>query len=187
MNAALSLFVERGFMATKLDDVAKQAGVSKGTVYLYFQNKEDLFRAVVQEMVLPEIERIEKVISSHQGSAEDLLRRLVKQWWQNVGESRLSGIPKLVIAEAGNFPGLAQYFVEKVVLRGRRLFINVIEKGVDSGEFKPCNANYAARALVAPLVFAAIWKHSLSAYDKDPYNVQEYLDTHVSIFLAGLR
>jgi len=115
VSAALNLFVERGFMATKLDDVAKQAGVSKGTVYLYFQNKEDLFRAVVQEMVLPEIERIEKVISSHRGSAEDLLRRLVKQWWQNVGESRLSGIPKLIIAEAGNFPGLAQFFVEKVV------------------------------------------------------------------------
>lgn len=187
VSAALSLFVERGFSATKLDDVAKQAGVSKGTLYLYFESKEALFRAVVQELVLPEIERIEKVINSHQGSAEDLLRHLVKQWWQNVGESRLSGIPKLIIAEAGNFPELAQFFVEEVVLRGRHLFSNVIEKGIDSGEFKPCNTSYAARALIAPLVFAAIWKHSLSSYDKEPYNVQEYLDTHISIFLAGLR
>lgn len=187
ISAALDLFVDRGFAATRLDEVAKHAGVSKGTIYLYFNSKEALFRSVVQELVLPELDRFEVLISEHRGSAEDLLRILVRRWWENIGESRLSGIPKMVVAEAGNFPELARFFVEEVVYRGRGLFVRVLEMGVANQEFRPCNLNYAVRALSAPLVFAAIWKHSLLKYDKEPYDVQDYLDTHVDIFLRGLR
>lgn len=184
--AALELFGERGFSATRLDDVAHRAGVTKGTVYLYFKNKKALFRAVLREFILPELERVEDEVAAYGGNTQDLVRVLVRQWWRTVGETRLCGIPKLVIAEAKNFPDLARFFVDQVVRRGRRLFASVIARGIERGEFRRCDVNHAARVLLAPMVFAAIWERSLRPYDRDPYDVHRYLDLHVQIFLNGL-
>ncbi len=184
--AALALFVERGYAATRLDEVAHRAGVTKGTVYLYFANKEALFRAVVQEVVLPELERAEHRVKTHSGSARDLLSSLVYEWWHAVGESHLCGIPKLVIAEAGNFPELAKFFLAHVVRRARKLFAHVLKRGIARGEFRTCDVNHAVRVLLAPMVFAAIWERSLGPYDSELYDVRKYLDTHVEIFLRGI-
>ena len=186
LDAALTLFVERGFAATRLDDVARKAGISKGTLYLYFKNKEVLFRAMVQEMVLPEVEQLEQQVAHYRGPIQELVRKLVHQWWHAVGETRLSGIPKLLVSEAGNFPELARFFVDQVIRRGRRIFIRVLQQGIDRGEFRECDVNHAARVLIAPLVFAAIWQHSLYPFDKDPYDVHVFLDTHLDTFLKGL-
>ena len=186
LDAALALFVERGFTATRLDDVARKAEISKGTLYLYFKSKEALFRAMVQEMVLPEIERVEQQVDRYRGPAQDLVRKLVHQWWSMVGETRLSGIPKLLVSEAGNFPELARFFVDQVIRRGRRIFVRILQQGIDRGEFRECDVNHAARVLIAPLVFAAIWQHSLYPFDKDPYDVHVFLDMHLDTFLNGL-
>ncbi len=186
LDAALMLFVERGFAATKLDDVARKAGLSKGSVYLYFENKETLFRAVVREMVLPEIKRVEQQVDRYRGPAQELVRKLVYQWWSMVGESRLSGVPKLLVSEASNFPELARFFVDQVIRRVRRVFVRVLQQGIDRGEFRECDVNHAVRVLIAPLVFAAIWQHSLYPFDKDPYDVRVFLDTHLDTFLNGL-
>lgn len=186
IDAALELFVAKGFMATRLDEVAKLAGVSKGTVYLYFDNKEALFKAVVETLVVPEIERTEQQIQAFDGSASELISQLVKQWWESVGESQLCGLPKLIIAEAGNFPELASFYVEHVIGRVRRVIARLISRGIAEGEFKACDPAYAARLLLAPMVFAAIYQHSLLAYDSEPFEVSAYLDNHLNIFLHGL-
>ena len=186
IDAALELFVAKGFMATRLDEVAKHAGVSKGTLYLYFENKEALFKAVVETLVVPEIERTEQQIQAFDGSASELMSQLVKQWWASVGESQLCGLPKLIISEAGNFPELASFYVEQVIGRIRRVIAGLINRGIESGEFRPCDAAYAARLLLAPMVFAAIYQHSLLAYDNEPFEVPAYLDNHLDIFLHGL-
>ena len=186
IDAALELFVAKGFMATRLDEVAKLAGVSKGTVYLYFDNKEALFKAVVETLVVPEIERTEQQIQAFDGSASELISQLVKQWWESVGESQLCGLPKLIIAEAGNFPELASFYVEHVIGRVRRGIAQLISRGIAEGEFKTCDPAYAARLLLAPMVFAAIYQHSLLAYDSEPFEVSAYLDNHLNIFLHGL-
>jgi len=186
IDAALELFVAKGFMATRLDEVAKLAGVSKGTVYLYFDNKEALFKAVVETLVVPEIERTEQQIQTFDGSASKLISQLVKQWWESVGESQLCGLPKLIIAEAGNFPELASFYVEHVIGRVRRVIAQVISRGIAAGEFKACDPANAARLLLAPMVFAAIYQHSLLAYDSEPFEVSAYLDSHLDIFLHGL-
>ena len=102
--AALDLFVERGFAATRLDDVAAHAGVSKGTLYLYFENKEDLFKAVVRGNILPLLQHGEALVESFAGSSGELLQQLVRGWWEYTGSTKIAGIPKLIIAEAGNFP-----------------------------------------------------------------------------------
>ena len=186
IEAALELFVAKGFMATRLDEVAQRAGVSKGTLYLYFDNKEAIFRAVVETLVVPEIERTEQQIEAFEGSAADLIRQLVKQWWQSVAESQVCGLPKLIIAESGNFPELARYYVEQVIERVRRVTAKLIKRGIANGEFKSCDPVYTARLLLAPMVFAAIYQHSLLPYDSEPFEPITYIDSHLNIFLHGL-
>lgn len=186
LTAALECFVESGFAATRLDEVARKAGVSKGTVYLYYDNKEALLRAVVQEMVVPEIEHFEAMVANYQGTAESLLRELMSTWWKRIGESHLNGIPKLIIGEAHNFPELARFFVKEVVQRARRMFMRVIKLGISQGEFRKIDPYYVTRVLVAPMVFAAIWKRSLQAYDDDPYDEDKYFQTHLDTLLNGL-
>lgn len=185
IDAALALFAEKGFAATRLDDVAKRAGISKGTLYLYFDSKEAIFRAVVETLIGPQLTQIEKMVDEFEGSNEALLRQLIQGWWRNVGESNLSAIPKLIVSESGNFPELAQYFVKHVVKRMRKLFVRVLERGMAAGEFRPCNAQLAARLLFAPVVQTAIWKHSLQPWDEIG-DVPVYLDLHLAIFFNGI-
>lgn len=187
MDAALELFVEKGFAATRLEDVAQRAGVSKGTLYLYFPSKAELFKAVVSEIVVPEVARGEQRAAGHEGSASDVLRDLVDFWWVSVAESRLSGIPKLIISEAGNFPELARFFIDEVVRRARRLFVQVIRNGVESGEFRDCDANHVARAIMGALVFNTIYMHSLAPFDSEGFEPRKIIETHLTALLRGLK
>ena len=185
--AALDLFVERGYAATKLEDVARRAGVTKGTMYLYFDSKEALFKAVIRGAMLPLLERGEQLIDSHRGTARELLRDFIRGWWQSIGESRVSGLPKLIMAEASNFPELARFYHEEVVTRSRRLFARVIERGVASGEFRAVDTPYALRALGFSVIFASIWKHSIGACEPEPFDFNRFLDAHLDLALNGLR
>lgn len=187
VDAALDMFVERGFAATRLDDVARQAGVSKGTVYRYFENKDALFIAVVKEIVVPEVAKIEKQVAEFSGNTDDLLRNLVLGWWQTVGETRLCGIPKMVIADAGNFPELARFFIDEVATRMRNIFENILDKGIESGEFVRCDVKNAARAIMAPMVLAAIWERSLKPFDTDVCDTPAYLNVYLDLIINGLR
>jgi len=185
LTAALKTFSIKGFAATKLDEVAKEAGVSKGTLYLYFESKEALFKAVVSEFVLPQIAKAEEQAEHYTGSIKDLMSTLLEQWRLNVLETELSGIPKIMIAEASNFPELATFYLKNVIQRSRHFVSNLITLGIKRGEFRQCNAEYAARAFITPLVFSAIWQHSLAPFDES-YDIKEYLNTHLDIFLRGI-
>jgi len=186
--AALELFVEHGFAATRLEDVARRAGVSKGTVYLYFDSKESLFEAVVREIVIPQVERSETLVQQHQGSQAELLEQLVMNWWQSVSAGPICGIPKLIIAESANFPQAAQFFVDNVINRVRGIFNKVIEKGIEQGEFRQVDPEYVTRLLMSPMVLLAVWRHSLQPYDQTfPMDEPTYLHQHLDLFLNGLR
>ncbi|MBI2314182.1 MAG: TetR/AcrR family transcriptional regulator [Betaproteobacteria bacterium] len=186
VDAALDLFVERGFAATRLEDVAARAGVSKGTVYLYFPNKEELFKAVIRQALVPTLERGRELVDRYQGSTADLLRTLVHTWWKAVGATRLGGIPKLMIAESGNFPQLAQFYYDEVIQRGHRVFAAALERGIASGEFRALDVGYALRVAIAPMIFALLWRHSLCSCDKEPWDFEKYLDMHVDLLVNGL-
>src|SRR5690348_16342731 len=99
LAAALDLFVERGYASTRLEDVAKRAGVSKGTLYLYFENKEELFKAVVRENIVPAIGDGEDIIAGFEGNSAELLRCVLMGWWERIGETKASGITKLMMSE----------------------------------------------------------------------------------------
>ena len=186
LAAALKTFSIKGFAATKLDEVAKEAGISKGTLYLYFESKEALFKAVVTEFVLPQIEKAEEQAEHYTGSIKELMFTLLEQWRVNVLETELSGIPKMMIAEASNFPELATFYLENVIQRTRKFVAKLIKLGIEQGEFRECDSEDAARLFLSPMVFAAIWHHSLAPFDND-YNIKEYLSFHLDIFLHGIQ
>ncbi|UCD67935.1 MAG: TetR/AcrR family transcriptional regulator [Betaproteobacteria bacterium] len=186
ISAALDLFVERGFAATRLEDVAARAGVSKGTLYLYFPSKEDLFKAVVRGGIVPAIERAEKQFEDHRGSAGALIRELVKGWWASIGNTRLGGIPKLMIAESGNFPELAQFYHDEVISRGHRLIAAAVQRGINRGEFQPVDVDYAMRLVIAPLWLLTVWRFSFGLCDSQQLDPVAYLDLHLDLILRGL-
>ena len=184
--AALEVFVERGFAATRLEEVARRAGVNKGTVYLYFPSKEALFKAVVRETIVPVIAQGEALAQSFTGSARDLVERLVREYWRLVGETALAGIPKLMIAEATNFPELARFYYEEVAVRGHRLMAGVLERGVKSGEFRKMDVQFAAKIAMAALMHAAVVRRSFANCMPEGFDVGTYLDTHIDIYLHGI-
>src|SRR5881296_2622022 len=184
--AALDVFVERGFARARLEEVARRAGVTKGTIYLYFKSKEALFKAVVRETIVQVIAQGEALAQSFTGSARDLLERLVREYWRLVGETSLVGIPKLMMAEAGNFPELARFYYEEVVTRGHRLMAGVIQRGIKAGEFRPVNLAVATKLAMSPLMHAVVARKAFSACMPEGFDVASYLDTHIDLYLHGI-
>lgn len=186
LNAALEVFVERGFSASRLEDVAKRAGISKGTLYLYFSGKEELFKALVEHAIVPELESAETLAREHRGTSRELLEQLLRFWWNTIAGSRLSGIPKLVLSEAGNFPELARYFAETVILRNRAILEGVLEVGMARGEFRRLPVDLASRTLLSPLLFGALWKHSFQPLEDPPLDQEAFFATALQVLLRGL-
>src|SRR2546426_5962987 len=152
--AALDVFVEHGFAGARLEDVARRAGVTKGTVYLYFKSKEALFKAVVRQTIVPAIAQGEALAQAFTGSARELVERLVREYWRLVGETALAGIPKLIMAEAGTFPRLTRFYYDQVVTPGQRLMAGVIERGIKNGGFRTARVMIVAELAVAAPIHA---------------------------------
>jgi AcrR family transcriptional regulator len=188
LAAALDLFVDKGFAATRLDDVAARAGVSKGTVYLYFPSKEELFKQVVRTGLLPVLEEGAVLLEQHQGPAADLLRALLFGWWERIGATRLAGIPKLMLSEAGNFPELAAFYYDTVIQRGCALLTDVLRRGMKSGEFRAVDADIAADVLIAPLLMLVLWRYSFAACcPRAKIDPATFIGTQIDLLLDGLR
>jgi len=185
--AALDLFVERGYASTRLDDVAARAGVSKGTLYLYFENKEDLFKAVVRGNVLPILQHGEVLMERFAGSSAELVRQLVEGWWNLTGSTKIAGIPKLVIAEAGNFPDLAKFYYDEVILRAHSMFRRVLLRGIAAGEFREVDVDHLVHVALAPLMMLSVWRHSFACCEQQQLQHERYLDTYLDMLLHSLR
>jgi len=186
LHAALDVFAERGFAAAKLDEVAAKAGVSKGTLYLYFPSKEDLFRSVVRGLLLPTVAMAEQRIAAHKGPASELLRGLVHTFGRVITESKLGAIPKLIVAEAANFPDIAKFYYEEVIKRGMRAMGGLIQRGVDAGEFRPIPPEQFLPLLMGPLLLLIVWKHGLERAGVPPLPVEAVLDRHADSLLRAL-
>lgn len=185
--AALELFVEKGFAATRLEDVAARAGVSKGTLYLYFDSKEELFKSVIRGGIVPAIMEAEQLIDKFEGSAADLVREIVGGWYKLIGSTRLGGIPKLMIAEARNFPEIAQFYHDEVVARGLKMMSRAVKRGIDRGEFRPVDLEHTVQVMIAPLIHFALWRHSFAPCAPRSLDPDRYLASYLAIVLEGLR
>jgi AcrR family transcriptional regulator len=186
IEAALACFAERGFAATKLDDIAAKAGVSKGTVYLYFPSKEELFKAVIRETVLPNLARAEALLESPDVPSAEYLRGLLEFMTGRMASSPIGIIPKLIITEAGNFPDIARFYLDNVVHRGFALIARILERGIASGEFRPMDVRSTTFCVLAPIVLTALWRHSLGRYEPDALDPDSLWRTHLDLQLHGL-
>jgi AcrR family transcriptional regulator len=186
LAAALDLFVEKGYAGTRLDDVAARAGVSKGTLYLYFVNKEELFKAVVRESVVPLITEAAGQAQSYAGSSADLLRGLITSWWSDYGNTQAGGITKLVTAESSNFPEIATFFLAEVIEPWHRLLGTAVARGIASGEFRAVDVPTFVQMLSAPLVMLSMWKFSFGPCSGQPLDHGLYLQTLMDTMLRGL-
>jgi AcrR family transcriptional regulator len=187
VDAALEVFAERGFSAARLDDVAARAGISKGTLYLYFPSKEELFKAVVRQALLPNLARVERLLREHPGPAAAQVELMIGQIGALLQNTRIGAIPKLIIAESGNFPELARFYLEEVIQRGLGLFATVLERGIASGELRAVDVGHGARTLVAPVLLAAIWKSTFEAHAGAELDAQAFLASAADVLLTGLR
>src|SRR5215467_5758617 len=137
VEAALVLFVEKGFAATRLDDVAARAGLSKAAIYLYFEDKTALFQGVVQQAIGSNLLTVEALAKAHQGPVADLIPRILDFMASRVEDTPMASIAKVVISESRAFPEIGRFYLEEVIGRGIPLFESLIARGVESGEFRP--------------------------------------------------
>jgi AcrR family transcriptional regulator len=186
LEAALNVFADKGFAAARMEDIAVRARVSKGTIYLYFQSKEAVFRALVREMLVPRLTEAAGLVRDYQGPAAPLLAQVLRTLGNFVSTSDRVVLPKIVIAEAGNFPDLARIYREELVERGIALFGSVIEAGIRRGEFRPVPVEHAVRLCVAPLLLAAIWRTTFAPLEARPYDYVGLIETHIATLLRGL-
>jgi AcrR family transcriptional regulator len=185
--AALESFVERGYAATRLEDVAARAGISKGTLYLYFANKEELFKAVVREALVARLVEFQSQIGKFQGSSAELLRLVFKTWWERIGSTRISGIPKLILSEARNFPEIARFYVEEVVRPGHETLAAVIKRGIKRGEFREgIDVDATVHLLAAPMLMITLWKNALEPCCDERIDPETLLAAHVDMLSRGL-
>jgi len=188
LAAALELFVEKGFAATRAEEVAKLAGVSKGTLFLYFASKEELFKAVVRENISGHFPEWNAEFASFKASSAELLRHTMLMWWTRVGATKAGGISKLMMSEASNFPELAAFYQNEVITPGQALIRRILQRGMDSGEFRNIDLHYGVYTVLAPMMFLMTWRHSLGicaglSLQLEP---EHYLATQINTLLYGL-
>ena len=191
LDAALALFVEKGFAATKSEEVAARAGVSKGTLYLYFPSKEELLKAVIRHTLLADIARgAERLAQQESGPTGELLVELMTDWWVNVYESPSSAIFKLVMTEVRNFPDIGEFYLREVIEPGHQLIGGLVQRGIDSGEFRPVDIDGVVHSIVLPMVMLCLHKHSMGACgfaDSHLTHPAEFIRQHLDLILNGLR
>lgn len=190
--AALEVFVSNGFAATRVEEVAARAGVSKGTLFLYFDSKEALFKAVVRENIAGRLTEGAALVDAFPGPTAELLPLLIMQWWKRIGATEASGIVKLMVTEARHFPELARFYEAEVIRPALDLIHRVIQRGIDRGEFRAIDAACATHALISPLICLALWKHSPTPFaaglipGSPALDPERFLAQHADIAVRGL-
>ena len=189
LDAALDLFVEKGFAATRAEEVAARAGVSKGTLFLYFQSKEDLFKAVVRENISGRFKEWGEEFETFEGTTAEMVSYCMNVWWDRVGATKASGITKLMMSEATNFPDLAAFYQQEVIQPGQALIRRILQRGIDRKEFRPLDLDYAVYSIIAPMIYLIIAKHSTgvcvcNGIELDP---KKYIAAQLDTILYGMR
>ncbi|MCH7807145.1 MAG: TetR/AcrR family transcriptional regulator [Proteobacteria bacterium] len=187
LEAGFELFAENGFAATRLEDVAARAGVAKGTLYLYFDNKEELFKRVVENTLILNIAPIEAKLEQHHGPVLPLLESVFGHIGEMLSNSRIGTFPKIILAEANNFPELARYYCDNVILRIQGFFTKIIEKGIATGEFRKVDPEASARILMAPFLMLALINQTPVIRDGIGMDPKAHIKAARDILISGLR
>lgn len=188
LDAALDLFVEKGYAATRVEEVATRAGVSKGTLFLYFPSKQDLFKAVVRQNLAGRFAEWDLELENYAGTSSELIHYCFQTWWERVGSTKASGLGRLMLCEGNNFPEIAEFYRQEVVDPGHRLIRRVLQRGIDRGELRPVDLDHAVYLVLAPLMFLMFSQPipSLCIPDATRFSAQEYIRMQAENVLQGL-
>ena len=187
LDAALKVFAKKGFAGARMEDIARRAGVTKGTIYLYFENKEAVFKTLVRDSIGATLAAVTANARDFEGSAKDLLRFALGA----MGDLLIAGdrvvLPKIIIAESGNFPELARFYREEIIDKGLALMSGLIERGVAQGEFRNLPTQHVVRLCIAPVLLGAMWRATFAQFDTRPYDYRGLIDTHLDVLFRGLE
>src|SRR5882757_3515546 len=186
LDAALGCFADKGFAATRMDDIAARAGITKGTIYLYFESKEAVFKALARQSIGAQLDDVRARVEASDGASADLLRLVIATMGHFARTSDRVILPKVLLAEAGNFPELAEFWRREIIDRGIGLFETIIRRGVARGEFRDVPPQHAARLCVAPILVLVLWRTIFSQFDDEPYDYEGLVQTHLDTLLRGL-
>jgi AcrR family transcriptional regulator len=184
VEAGLAEFAEKGFAATRLDDVARRAGVAKGTIYLYFADKEALFTAAVQSLAGPVIGGLEAHVDAFEGPTAAILEAIIRTVYARMIDAELRPLLRIMIAEGGRFPALPALYHREVLSRALPLLERVIARGVARGEVRAGAAADLPMVLMAPAIMAAVWK--LTFEPVEPVATERFLAAHLDLIRNGL-
>jgi AcrR family transcriptional regulator len=188
IGAALDAFAEHGFAGTRLEDIAARAGVSKGTVYVYFKSKEDLLEAVVRQTLVDTITRGHATVRDFVGPTPELLATVLRGWWHGVVLSKAAILAKIMCAEASNFPRLARFYYDNVIEPGRRLQRRILERGIERGEFRPIHLEHTVTFIISPFLYMQYHEHSFArALPEVRIPDDGFLESFIDHVLAALR
>ncbi|MGA7267106.1 MAG: TetR/AcrR family transcriptional regulator [Aestuariivirga sp.] len=186
LGAALELFAEKGFSGTRLEDVAARAGLSKAAIYLYFDGKMDLLRALVQEMAGANLAVAGSIAQGHVGEVAPLLRQILVFMSGQLRHTRFPELMKVVISESRAHPEIGQLYLDNVIRHGLPLFEGLIARGVAAGEFRSLDPSLAAKSLISPMLLAAIWKTVFEPLGAETLDTEGLARQHVDILLKGM-
>jgi AcrR family transcriptional regulator len=184
--AALEVFSEKGFAAARLDKIAHRAGVSKGTLYLYFRDKEDLFRAVVRTAIVPNVEAITSTISALDAPFSDIVRMFLAAFAEREARLPIGAVAKMVVGESRNFPELARVWHDEVASKAIGAIAGFIERAQQRGEVKPGDPRLYAFSLMGPMVLGALWRTTLVPAGGTALDLTTLAKQHSETVLAGL-
>ena len=187
VDAALAVFAEKGFAAARLDEIAARAGVSKGALYLYFETKEEIFRAVVEQAIAPNILAIRAMIAAHPGPFPDLLRLFGSRLLTLAETLPIGGVIKMVIAEAGNFPTVAKVWHDELVAHAIGAMTDAISAAQARGEIRAGEPRLFALQLIAPMLVGVIWRETFVPVGAEPFDLPTLVRQHIDTMLSGLK
>ncbi|MFI4964287.1 MAG: TetR/AcrR family transcriptional regulator [Caulobacterales bacterium] len=186
VEAAMAVFAERGFAAARLDDIARRAGVSKGALYLYFETKQDLFRAVVAQAIAPNLQAVRAMIAAHPGPLADILRLVAERIGGLIETLPVGGVVKMVIGEAGNFPELARVWHDDLVAHILGALADAIAAAQARGEVRPGDPRAYALEIIAPMLLGLIWRETFVPVGAQPFDLPALARQHVETMIRGL-
>ena len=186
LEAALASFAEKGFAATRMDDIAARAGISKGTIYLYFDSKDAVFKALARGSIGAQLAAVRAHVNAFQGSSAELLRFVLGTMGHFLSTSDRVVLVRVLLAEAGNFPELAEFWRREIVDQGLGLLESIVQRGQARGEFRTVPPEHAARLCMAPMLVIALWRTIFAQFDTEPYDYQGLIDAHLGTLLRGL-
>lgn len=190
IEAAFAEFAQKGYAATRLEEVARRIGISKGTIYVYFPSKEELFKAMVRATLLPLFEGIEAIAAQSTAGGEALLRAVLDIAYQGLaGDARAREFMRLMIGEASRVPDLAAFYLHEITGRGNSVLMSVLERGAASGDFSadtPARLRAMPEALVAPIIMASLQRLTTGHLTDIP-DLEAQKAAHLDLILNGLR